>query len=135
MRPNRKQDAKPETPVRSVLHSEGFRFRKHELIRLIDRTVRPDIVFSKQHVAVSIDGCFWHACPLHGNKLQTNSEYWLPKLTRNVERDRAVDSALADAGWSIVRAWEHESPLLVADRVIDAIRGVADGRVSGSIAA
>lgn len=108
MRANRKHDTKPEVAVRSLLHAQGFRFRKHYPIKLPDRTVRPDIVFTRQKLAVFIDGCFWHACPIHGNAPSVNTSYWQPKLQRNVDRDRAVDHALTAAGWHVLRAWEHE---------------------------
>jgi DNA mismatch endonuclease (patch repair protein) len=118
MRANRKHDTKPEVLVRSLLHARGFRFRKHYAIRLPERTVRPDIVFTRQKVAVFIDGCFWHACPIHGNVPRANTGYWQPKLERNVERDRVVDAALKVSGWRIVREWEHEPPIDVVERVV-----------------
>lgn len=117
MRGNRKYDTKPEVAARSALHALGYRFRKHHAVKLRERTVRPDIVFTRQRVAVFIDGCFWHVCPLHGNVPRANTAYWQPKLQRNVERDRVVDVALEGAGWRVVRAWEHESPMAVAERV------------------
>lgn len=110
MRANRKHDTKPEVAVRSLLHARGLRFRKHYAVKLSQRTVRPDVVFTRQRLAVFIDGCFWHACPIHGNEPRANADYWRPKLQRNVERDRAVDAALEDAGWQVVRVWEHETP-------------------------
>jgi DNA mismatch endonuclease (patch repair protein) len=69
--------------------------------------VRPDIAFTARKVAVFVDGCFWHACPDHGSQPKNNEWYWSPKLARNVERDRAADAALAQAGWIVVRLWEH----------------------------
>lgn len=125
MRANRKHDTKPEVAVRSLLHARGFRFRKHYAIRLPERTVRPDIVFTRARLAVFIDGCFWHACPLHGTEPKANTNYWRPKLRRNVERDRAVDAALEFAGWRLVRAWEHEHPADVAARVAAALDSAA----------
>jgi DNA mismatch endonuclease, patch repair protein len=124
MRANKKRDSKPELAVRSLLHASGRRFRKHLAIKVQDRTIRPDIVFTRVRVAVFIDGCFWHVCPVHGNVPRANTAYWQPKLERNVERDRAVDSALSDAGWLVVRAWEHEAPTDVVARV-DKILAVA----------
>jgi DNA mismatch endonuclease (patch repair protein) len=72
------------------------------------KRVRPDIAFTARRVAVFVDGCFWHCCPEHGSKPAVNVGYWDPKLRRNVERDRAADTALAAAGWEVVRVWEHE---------------------------
>ena len=68
---------------------------------------------SARKVAIFVDGCFWHACPEHGSKPRANEWYWGPKLLRNVERDRVNDAALAVAGWTVIRLWEHV-PLDVA---------------------
>ena len=91
-------------------------------IRLSERTVRPDVVFPRARVAVFVDGCFWHCCPEHGTSPRANTEYWLPKLQRNVSRDWAVNDELGRAGWCVLRAWEHEDPAVVADRVENALR-------------
>jgi DNA mismatch endonuclease, patch repair protein len=120
MRANPKRDTKPEVRVRSGLHRAGLRFRKNLMIRLPDRSVRPDIVFTRAKLAVFIDGCFWHQCPEHGNVPRTNVDYWVPKLRRNVERDRATDAALEIAGWRVIRAWEHEPVERTVERVLAA---------------
>lgn len=117
MRRNARRDTQPEIAIRSELHRRGLRFRADFPVRLSERIVRPDVVFTRAKVAVFVDGCFWHCCPAHGNKPAANSDYWSPKLARNVARDRVVDMALAEAGWTVVRAWEHEQPRDVAERV------------------
>jgi DNA mismatch endonuclease (patch repair protein) len=117
MRRNPRRDTKPEVAVRSALHARGLRFRKDLPLRLPTRIVRPDVVFTKAQLALFIDGCFWHRCPLHGNQPRANSDYWGPKLDRNVARDRLVDEALTDEGWRVIRVWEHESAGDVAERV------------------
>ncbi|NAZ85224.1 DNA mismatch endonuclease Vsr [Kineococcus sp. T90] len=99
---------KPETALRSALHRRGWRFRKDHRMDLPLRRVRPDIVFTRRKVAVFVDGCFWHACPVHGREPTVNESYWSPKLRRNVERDRQANAALRSAGWAVVRIWEHE---------------------------
>jgi DNA mismatch endonuclease (patch repair protein) len=109
MRANRRTDTKPELALRRALHRQGLRYRKDYRLDLDGARVRPDIVFTARRVAVFVDGCFWHVCPEHGTKPAANTWYWGPKLTRNVERDRAADAALAAAGWRVVRVWEHES--------------------------
>jgi len=109
MRANRRTDTKPELALRRALHRQGYRFRKDYRLDLADgKRVRPDIAFTARHVAVFVDGCFWHACPEHGGKPANNTWYWEPKLRRNVERDRLADAALSAAGWDVVRVWEHE---------------------------
>ena len=107
MRSNRRTDTKPELALRTALHAKGYRYRKDLRLDLPLRRVRPDIAFTSRKVAVFVDGCFWHACPDHGSKPKNNDWYWSPKLARNVERDHAVNEALAQAGWTVVRLWEH----------------------------
>jgi DNA mismatch endonuclease (patch repair protein) len=127
MRANRRADTKPETALRSALHAQGYRFRKDYRLDLPGRRVRPDIVFTARRVAVFVDGCFWHCCPQHGRQPSINEWYWSPKLQRNVERDRAADTALAAAGWTVVRVWEHEQLSDAVAAVRAAIhRGQAD---------
>ena len=125
MRANRRRDTKPELALRSALHAMGYRYRKDLRLDLPRRRVRPDIAFTSRKVAVFIDGCFWHACPDHGSKPKNNEWYWSPKLANNVERDRAADAALADAGWTVVRLWEH---VPVADAVAAVIAVVGNPR-------
>ncbi|MEV4421947.1 very short patch repair endonuclease [Patulibacter sp. NPDC049589] len=122
MRANPRRDTKPEIALRSALHRRGLRFRKDLPIRLPERVVRPDVVFTRQRLAVFVDGCFWHCCPIHGNAPKTNTGYWGPKLQRNVDRDHAVNEQLRAAGWTVLRAWEHEQPQEVAKSVEGALR-------------
>jgi DNA mismatch endonuclease (patch repair protein) len=70
--------------------------------------VHVDVAFTRQRVAVFVDGCFWHSCPQHGRAPGTNPAYWPPKLQANTTRDRRVDAALTSAGWTVRRLWEHE---------------------------
>jgi DNA mismatch endonuclease (patch repair protein) len=81
-----------------------------------------DIVFGPTKVAIYVDGCFWHSCPIHATKPSANAAWWEAKLRRNVERDRAGDAALREAGWEVVRIWEHESPDQAAERVEAVVR-------------
>ena len=125
MRGNRKRDTKPEVRLRSALHRAGLRFRKDQSVSVAGRRpVRVDIVFPKHRLAIFVDGCFWHSCPVHGTQPRTNPHYWGPKLTRNVARDREVDAALRGAGWRVVRVWEHE-PADDATAAIASLLGAA----------
>lgn len=118
MRRNSRRDTRAEVDLRRELHRRGLRFRVDLPIRTSKRLVRPDIVFTRARLAVFVDGCFWHCCPQHGNMPQANSDYWSEKLSRNVARDKDVDLALASEHWQVLRAWEHEPPAAVAERVI-----------------
>ena len=68
----------------------------------------PDLVFTRSRVAVFVDGCLWHGCPLCHESPRTHSEFWSVKIHSNVERDRKVDQRLAQEGWTILRFWGHE---------------------------
>jgi DNA mismatch endonuclease (patch repair protein) len=103
-----RSESEVERVLRSVLHRRGLRFRKH--VRPIrGLRCRPDIVFTRQRIAVFVDGCFWHRCPLHGSAPRANGEWWQRKLDANVARDRRNDEALRDTGWVVLRFWAHET--------------------------
>jgi DNA mismatch endonuclease, patch repair protein len=76
-----------------------------------------DIVFGPAHVVVMVDGCFWHNCPDHHRPSRRNADFWSEKIETNVRRDRETDRLLADAGWLVVRIWEHEDPIRAADQI------------------
>jgi DNA mismatch endonuclease (patch repair protein) len=116
MRANRRRDTAPERSIRSSLHRSGLRFRKH--VRPVPSLrCLPDIVFTRDRLVVFIDGCFWHGCEAHCRLPRTNREYWESKIGRNVARDRRNDERLADAGWAVVRCWEHEDTEAAAARI------------------
>lgn len=117
---NRRADTKPEIQLRSALHRRGLRFRKDLLVRAGTVKVHPDVVFTRSRIAVFVDGCFWHGCPLHQHIPKTNTSYWIPKLQTNVERDRRIDSGLTTGGWQVLRFWEHDD-MEAAARTIDRI--------------
>ncbi|WP_062516075.1 very short patch repair endonuclease [Demequina gelatinilytica] len=122
MRGNRKRDTKPELAVRRIVHAAGLRYRvAAQPIRGMRRTA--DLLFRPTKVAVFIDGCFWHSCPVHGTSPRAHSDYWLPKLERNRERDRETTATLEAAGWLVLRFWEHEDPDEVAASIVAAVLG------------
>ena len=70
---------------------------------------KPDVAFHNERVAIFVDGCFWHGCPLCRKKLpETNAEYWQRKIKRNVELAHLYERQLQQDGWIVVRIWEHE---------------------------
>lgn len=130
MEANRRTDTTPERLLRSALHSRGLRYRKDRRLEVAGRRVRPDLAFGPARVAVFVDGCFWHRCPLHSTRPSANAEYWQQKFAANVARDRADDAALQAAGWTVLRVWEHEDPLAAAQRVEGTVRRLPELRVS-----
>lgn len=79
-------------------------------------------MFPRRRIAVYVDGCFWHRCPEHATQPKNNGHWWDDKLAGNVARDRDTDRRLVDAGWRVLRFWEHEDPLTAADIVEAAVR-------------
>jgi DNA mismatch endonuclease (patch repair protein) len=68
----------------------------------------PDFIFRKERVALFVDGCFWHGCPIHCRRPNSNRRYWFQKIARNQKRDVLVRSCLRGMGWRVLRVWEHE---------------------------
>lgn len=102
----RGRDTKPELALRTALYRLGLRYR----VCVQKLPGRPDIVFTKQRLAVQVRGCFWHHhedCPL-AHRPSSNESYWLPKLERTRSRDQANDKALEAAGWRVAVFWECE---------------------------
>lgn len=103
------RDTAPEKAVRSALHSKGLRFRiDQKPIKELNR--KADIIFRSVKVAVFVDGCFWHGCPVHGTQAKANAEFWKNKIKQNQARDLDTNMRLKKAGWRVVRVWEHEYP-------------------------
>ena len=117
MRGNRRRDTTPELRLRRELHRRGLRYRVDFRVPSLDVITRPDLVFTRAKVAVYVDGCFWHGCPTHGTSPKANSSYWTPKIARNRARDERNTTKLRGAGWTVVRAWEHDDPVAVADLI------------------
>src|SRR5262249_51286489 len=111
---------KPERALRSELHRRGLRF-------VIDRTVdgtrrRADIVFRGPRIVVYVDGCYWHSCPTHGTTPKENREWWKEKFEANRRRDADTDARLTQAGWRVLRFWEHDDPATAAEKVAALVR-------------
>jgi DNA mismatch endonuclease (patch repair protein) len=83
---------------------------------------KPDFIFPKQKIALFVDGCFWHGCPLpkHSNMPKNNPEFWAKKLQANKDRDKFVTRELKKMGWKVIRVWEHElrEPAKVAKKLL-----------------
>jgi DNA mismatch endonuclease, patch repair protein len=100
-------------------------FRNHGIIGWRRRAPifgKPDFIFRKRRLAIFVDGCFWHGCPVHGTLPRTNRDFWRQKLARNRKRDRLVDRTLKQLGWTPLRVWQHE--LRDPERVIRRVQKV-----------
>ncbi|HDO52849.1 MAG TPA: DNA mismatch endonuclease Vsr [Rhizobiales bacterium] len=105
----RSKDTKPELLVRHLVHSLGYRYRLHRK----DLPGKPDLVFGPRKKVIFVHGCFWHLHPdpncVDARMPKSNTDYWKPKLERNVERDMLHIAALADAGWKVLTIWQCET--------------------------
>ena len=100
---NKGRDTTPEVALRKHCWALGLRYALHPKL-----PGRPDFVFTRAKVAVFVDGCFWHGCPVHYQAPITRSPFWKQKLDSNRERDVRVTAQIEDAGWRVLRFWEHE---------------------------
>lgn len=124
MRGYRRTDTKPELQLRSALHRAGYRFRVNYPLRPdTNRPIRPDIVFTKARLAIFVDGCFWHGCPVHGSIPLNNRSAWESKLKANQQRDLKAVQRLTDAGWCAIRLWEHVPVADALATVVTALDG------------
>lgn len=120
MQGNRSRDTAPELAVRRLVHAMGMRYLVNARpVPNIRRTA--DLVFRGPRVAVFIDGCYWHGCPLHYRQPNANADYWRDKITRNRARDADTDTALRAEGWKVLRFWAHDAPETVAEAIRAAV--------------
>lgn len=105
MRAIRSKDTTIELVLRKALWQRGIRYRKNYK-GLIGK---PDIVITKYRIAVFCDSDFWHGYDWENRKarIKSNQNYWIPKIERNMKRDREVTAALVEQGWIVLRFWEH----------------------------
>lgn len=122
-----RRDTGVELELRRELHRRGLRYRV-DAAPLSELRRKADVVFRSARVAVFVDGCFWHACPDHGTLPKSNSDWWATKLARTRWRDADTVSRLSEAGWHVVRMWEHEDPASTADHIESLVRSRLNNR-------
>ncbi len=105
------KNTKPEVLLRKELWSRNLRYR----VNYKQLLGKPDIVFTKQKIAIFCDGDFWHGhnWAIRGlnsldEELVKYSEYWRKKIIRNIERDKEVNNKLSEMGWVVIRFWESQ---------------------------
>ena len=114
--------SKIETTLAKALFAKGYRYRKN------DKTVfgKPDLTFKSLKIAVFVDSEFWHGKDWEIKKLEhkSNQDFWIPKIERNIERDKEVNSQLLKEGWIILRFWGKDIEKKLQDcitKIVDAI--------------
>ncbi len=124
MRRIKSKDTTIEILLRNELWKRGFRYQKNPK----DIYGKPDIVFKGKKLAVFADSEFWHGKQLLEGKYipKTNTEFWVKKITRNIERDKEVNQKLESDGWTVLRFWEADIRKNVsecADSVEEILKG------------
>lgn len=103
MRAIKSKDTKEEILLSKALWRKGYRYRKN------DRKVfgTPDLTFKKSKIAIFVDGEFFHGFNWEEkkHKINSNREFWIPKIERNMQRDRDVNEYLIENGWKVIRFW------------------------------
>jgi DNA mismatch endonuclease (patch repair protein) len=117
----RQKSTGAELDLRRALYARGLRYRLQMALLSKPRRVA-DIVFPGARVAVFVDGCFWHGCPLHGTWPKENADFWRAKIETNRARDEDTDRRLHAAGWEVVRVWAHEPASEAAGRIERVVR-------------
>jgi DNA mismatch endonuclease (patch repair protein) len=102
----RGKNTKPELIFRKALWAAGYRYRI-DYKKLIGK---PDIVLNKYKTVIFIDGEFWHGYNWEArkDKIKSNREFWIPKIERNIQRDKEVNAVLENLGYTIFRFWETD---------------------------
>jgi len=125
----RQKGTDAEVALRRELYRMGLRYRiDYQLLRQPRRVA--DVAFPGRRIAIFVDGCFWHGCPEHVTWPKRNAEFWRQKIEANRRRDEDTNERLASLGWTVLRFWEHESPIEAAATVahvvamVDAKHGV-----------
>lgn len=123
MRAVKGRDTGPEMVVRRLAHGMGFRYRLHRK----DLPGKPDLVFPSRRKVIFVHGCFWHQhdCPRGARSPKSHQEYWLPKLSRNKQRDEEHQIRLRELGWDVLVIWECK--IKDRDALAARIRDFLDG--------
>ncbi|MGM9794770.1 MAG: very short patch repair endonuclease [Candidatus Aphodosoma sp.] len=113
----RGKDTKPEVMVRQFLFAHGFRYRLYRK----DLPGKPDIVLPKYKTVIFINGCFWHghsSCK-YATIPEANHDFWLAKISGNIERDKSNHAKLFELGWKVIEIWQCELKPKVREQTLN----------------
>lgn len=95
------KNTKPEIAFKKAIRGLGFVYQPKI-------KGSPDFINRKKRIAIFVHGCFWHKCPRHYKEPKSKRKYWLPKIEKNIQRDRANKELLKRKGYSVIEIWEHQ---------------------------
>jgi DNA mismatch endonuclease, patch repair protein len=129
----RQKGTDAEIALRRELYRGGLRYRiDYEVMKKPRRVA--DVAFPGLKIAIFVDGCFWHGCPEHATWPKQNAEFWRQKIEANRHRDADTNSRLLGAGWTVLRFWEHESPIRAAETVAQTVARAKAKRCTSPLA-
>lgn len=127
MRQVKSKNTKIEVMLRKELWSRGLRYRKNSK----EVFGKPDIVFMSKKTAVFCDSEFWHGYDWDNKKkeIKTNRDFWIPKIEKNISRDKEVNETLENSGWTVLRFWGNDIKKdlqACADKIERTVKGKND---------
>ena len=127
----RQKGTNAEIELRRQLYRRGLRYRVDYGVLKKPRRVA-DVAFPGLRIAIFVDGCFWHGCPQHATWPKRNAEFWRLKIEANRIRDADTNARLFGIGWTVLRFWEHESPIEATDAVAQTVAEAKAKRCASS---
>ena len=118
------KDTSIELALRKALWHKGVRYRKNYK-QLIGK---PDIVLTKYRIVIFRDSDYWHGYDWENRnkRIKSNRDYWIPKIERNMERDKEVSAELESDGWRVIRLWEWQIKKHLAECVDMVMQAISE---------
>jgi DNA mismatch endonuclease (patch repair protein) len=98
----RGRDTQIEIKARQLLRGKHLRYHPKGIVG------NPDFASKKKRLAIFVDGCFWHNCPIHFRLPKSNCSYWIDKFMKGRLWDVWHELQLRSEGWTVMRIWEHD---------------------------
>ena len=125
----KQKNTAPELIVRKALHKRGLRYK----IGDPKLPGRPDLSFPRYRAALFVHGCFWHGHGCRAGRLpSTNTDFWVPKIEGNRERDHRKEAVLRELGWRVFTIWQCEIKADEDGRLLDALAATIRAKPSSS---
>ena len=120
----RSTDTSIEIALRTALWHRGVRYRKNYK----QLPGKPDIAITKYRIVVFCDSDYWHGYDWENRhqRIKSNRDYWIPKIERNMARDKEITAQLQAMGWIVLRFWELQIKKRLNECVDVVIKTIAE---------
>lgn len=119
----RGKNTKDEVRLAKALWNIGLRYRKN------NQKVFgcPDLTFRNLKIAIFVDGEFFHGKDWETRKKpQTNTEFWIKKIERNIQRDIEVNAYLKSQNWKVLRFWSNDIKKNLGSCIFEILNAIAE---------